>query len=228
MWLQATLTAQDLQDALAKITPLRVPLDSQDPDRCLWLGKPSEVTLREADGVRISTRGQVRWDVAGITVPITLRTLGVVLTPTIEQLEGEEALTFTLRVTDADLSAVPGFLEDTIIAKVNDALARPDAKLVWRFLQTLDFTFDLPATMEPKRHMSLFARWGAVRVTDEALNLVVSWGLDAAQNATTAELVPPGPVLGQDPPAELMSDDSLPTAREDPAAPRPDPVELQR
>ena len=45
MWLQATLTAKDLHDALDKITPLRIPLDNDDPDRCLWLGKPTEVRL---------------------------------------------------------------------------------------------------------------------------------------------------------------------------------------
>jgi hypothetical protein len=199
MWLQATLTAKDLHDALDKITPLRVPLDADDPDRCLWLGKPAKVTLREHEGVTISTRGQVRWEVAGITVPITLRTLSVVLMPAVEQADGEDALTFTLRVDEADLSAVPAFVEDTILARVNEALARPQSKLVWRFLQTLDFNFALPEKMEPNRHMSLFARWGAARVTDEALHLVVSWGLDAQQNATTGTLVPPEAVLDDEP-----------------------------
>ena len=31
MWLQATLTAKDLHDALDKVTPLRVPLDADVP-----------------------------------------------------------------------------------------------------------------------------------------------------------------------------------------------------
>jgi len=199
MWLQATFTAQDLLGALVKITPLRVPLDKDDPDRCLWLGKPSAVTLREGEGVHITTRGQVRWDVAGITVPITMRTLGVLLTPSIEAVDGEEALNFTLRVTEADLSAVPGFIEGSLVTRVNDALARPDARLIWRFLQTLDFTFRLPAKLEPERHMSLFARWGAVRVMDEALSLVVGWGLDAAPNATTGALVPPDVLADEEP-----------------------------
>jgi hypothetical protein len=214
MWLQATLTARDLHDALDKITPLRIPLDNDDPDRCLWLGKPTEVALREHEGVTLSTRGQVRWEVAGITVPITLRTLSVVLAPAVEKIDGEDALTFTLRVTEADLSAVPAFVEGTILSRVNEALARPQSKLIWRFLQTLDFNFALPEKLEPRRHMSLFARWGEARVTDEALHLVVSWGLDAQQNATTGAVVPPDAVLG-DLPSAPDADDTEIRARRD-------------
>ena len=95
--------------------------------------------------------------------------------------------------------------------------ACPQSKLVWRFLQTLDFNFALPEKIEPNRHMSLFARWGEARVTDEALHLVVSWGLDAQQNATSGAVVPPDAVLGDMPgaPDADSADDTEIRARRD-------------
>jgi hypothetical protein len=232
MWLQATFTAQDLHDALAKLTPLRIALDSDDPERCLWLGKPSEVFLSD-EGVHITTRGQVRWDVAGLTVPVTLRTLRVALTPSIEDLDGEEALVFGLRVVEADLTALPSFLDRSVVSRVNDALARPQSKLVWRFLDTLDFNFALPDKLEPNRRMSLFARWGKVRVTDEALTLVVSWGTDTEQDPASEPLTPPDPLLDEQHQAELQAEATglRPVALNENSAvvgPERDSVELSR
>ena len=102
----------------------------------------------------------------------------VVLSPEVLESGGQQRLSFGLHIQDADLTGVPAFIEGTLIARVNEALAQADAKLSWKFQETLDFTFKLPA-IEPTRHMVLRARSGSTRVTDDAFSLLVSWDFDA-------------------------------------------------
>ena len=88
-------------------------------------------------------------------------------------------LLFGLRIENADLSAIPAFLRGVLVARVNEALARPDVRVVWRFVDTLDFQFPLPPQLQPARCLRLFARGGEVQLQDDALRLAVDWGLSA-------------------------------------------------
>ena len=88
-------------------------------------------------------------------------------------------LLFGLRIENADLSAIPAFLRGVLVARVNEALARPDVRVVWRFVDTLDFQFPLPPQLQPPRCLRLFARGGEVQLQDDALRLAVDWGLSA-------------------------------------------------
>jgi uncharacterized protein YneR len=178
MWLQAILTAEDIKQRLTETTPLRIGLDKAAPDRSLWLSPPSEVTLVPDVGIRVVVRARVHWDLLGIGFPFTIQKLTVMLTPTVRQEEGKDALRFTARVEEADCPVLPGMVETPLIARLNEVLAKDDAALVWNFMETLDFNFDLPESLQPTRKLRLFARWGAVRVSEEGLSLAVAFGVD--------------------------------------------------
>jgi hypothetical protein len=193
MWLQALFTADDLLRALSRVTPARIPLAKEDPERCLWLSKPDSVLLRDDKDIVITTRAQVRWDVLGLTVPVTLQSVTVVLSPEVQDERGAQALSFGLRIQEADLSAVPAFVEGSLVARVNEALAEADGKMSWRFLETLDFAFHLPM-IEPRRKMKLWARSGTAKVTSEGLSLMVGWELDSESVEPEAEPLAPAPV----------------------------------
>jgi hypothetical protein len=190
MWLQALLTADDFAHVLGQLTPARLTLDRGNPDRYLSLEPPSDVTLVSGEGLRVVTQAMLQWDVIGIRVPLTLRRVSVLLTPRVEKQDEQEVLAFGLRIQEADLSSVPAFIEEPIVARVNEALDRPESRLVWRFMETLDFQFVLPPLLEPQRRAKLFARWGEVRVGDDGVTLAVAWGLHAAPANRLEENVP--------------------------------------
>lgn len=188
MRLEAHLTTADLQHALFQLTPMTVSLDPDSRHRRLSIKPPSEVELIEGVGLRVVTEVRLQWDVIGVRVPVTLRRVAIVLTPRIESQAGEEVLAFALRIEEADLSAIPAFLREVLVARVNDALTRPEARIAWRFMDTLDFHFDLPEAVRPRFHARLFARAGEVEVTDGALRLAIEWGVSADADRNASDL----------------------------------------
>ncbi len=181
MWLQALFTPADLERIVAEMTPVQMALDPDDPKRYLWLDRPTSVEMVGNVGVRIVTSARLQWDVIGITLPLTLRTVSVLLTPSITRRDGKDALAFSAQIETLDLAAVPALIEVPLVAKVNEALAAEPAQLAWRFTDTLDFTFQLPDTLAPARSLRLFARWGAVRTSEEGVAVAAAFGLDAEQ-----------------------------------------------
>ena len=174
---------------IGQITPVRIALDrDDDTERYLWLDRPSRVETTDGDGVRIVTSARLQWDVIGIKVPITLRRVSALVVPSIVRRDGADVLAFCARIEQADLSPVPEFIEEPLIARVNEALTADHAQLVWAFTDTLDFHFQLPEMLDPQRALRLYARWGAVRTTREGIAIAASFALDAEQETTSAGL----------------------------------------
>jgi hypothetical protein len=86
---------------------------------------------------------------------------------------------------------VPEFIEEPLIARVNEALTAEHAQLAWAFTDTLDFHFQLPEMIDPQRGLRLYARWGAVRTTREGIALAASFALDAEQEERQLDLSTP-------------------------------------
>jgi hypothetical protein len=179
MRLEAHLTAADFQHVFAQLTPLSVALDPDSPNKQLSLKTPSEVSVIAGLGLRVETEMQLQWDVIGLRVPVTLRRVVILMTPSVGQHDGREALLFGLRIEEADVSAIPAFLRDVVVSRVNDALSKPDVRIAWQFLDTLDFGFPLPTEIRPAYSMRLYARSGSVHVEDGNVRLTVEWGLSA-------------------------------------------------
>jgi hypothetical protein len=187
MRLEAHLTTGDLQDALFQLTPMAVSLDPDTPSRRLSIRAPSKVALLDGRGLQVVTDLQLQWDLIGVRVPVTLRRVSLLLCPVVELHEGQPALLFVPQLQEADLSAIPGILRDVILARINDALTRPEARIVWRFMDTLDFRFPLPSQVVPAFEVRLFARSASVHVENGVLRLGIDWGLtaEAPQPATS-------------------------------------------
>jgi len=193
MHLTAHLTVADLSRALAQLTPLKVSLDATNDHRFLALGTPEKVELTP-HGLRIVTDAQLQWDLIGLRVPVSMTHVSVLLSPTVIEQDGQLVLLLGVTIEAADLSAIPSFLEGVLIDRVNDALARRDASIVWRFMETLDFTFKLPQQVRPRYRVRLFASAGSVHLSERLLELRVDWGLDVhPHDHDAAEAVPDAP-----------------------------------
>jgi hypothetical protein len=187
MRLEAHLTTSDLQHAFSQLTPLVVSLDPDSPQRQLSLKAPSEVVILAGQGLRIVSEVQLQWDLIGLRVPVTLRRVAILLTPRMAEVDGQQVLAFGVRIDEADVSAIPGLLRDVLVARVNDALEKAHARIAWRFMDTLDFSFPLPPEVLPQFQLRLFARAGAVQVGADYLRLSIEWGLTADADRSTPE-----------------------------------------
>ncbi|HEX2678769.1 MAG TPA: hypothetical protein VHM19_19080 [Polyangiales bacterium] len=173
------MTPSDILKVFSELTPLRIALDREQPDRTLWLERPTKVEIVDERAVRLVTSARIQWDVVNIKLPITLRSISVLATPSIETHDGRDVLMFAMKVEEADLSVVPSFIESQIIARVNEELEAHRTEIAWRFAETLDFKFRMPEGSEPRRDVHLYARHGNVRVSNEGLVLATSFELDA-------------------------------------------------
>jgi len=116
----------------------------------------------------------------------------VLLTPSVAEVDGQPVLLFGVRIEDADLSAIPSFIESVLLDRVNDALARAKNSICWKFMETLDFSFRLPDLVSPRYRVRLFSSSGAVSVENHTLVLKVEWGLEAHPHETHDSSVVPG------------------------------------
>jgi hypothetical protein len=179
MHLEAHLSAQDFSHVLCQLTPLRIALDANSDKRFLVLSRPTHVALVGARGLRIIADLQLQWDVIGLRVPVSMKSVSLLLSPSVIEVDGQSVLAFGVRIEDADLSAIPSFVESVLLDSVNEALARRETSLAWRFMETLDFSFRLPEQASPRYRVRLYASAGAATVDDRRLVLRVDWGLEA-------------------------------------------------
>ncbi len=148
------------------------------------IDRPLEVTLVAGRGLRIATAARFTWTVAGLAVPMTVKSASLLLIPEVVVLEGREALRFLLLLERADLKLLPAFVDEEFVERVKAALLAEDARPTWRFLDTLTFSVGLPERLRSARTLRLKAQWGAVQVTDATLSFTVSYEADV----TKAEL----------------------------------------
>jgi hypothetical protein len=169
--IEATLTKADLRSLFERFAPLTIRLGGDDE---LTLDGPLEVTLDPKAGVRIVCKAKVRWSVLGLHVPVTVRSLSARVVPAVRRDEkGGEALVFRLALDDADIAALPGVFDATVLRRVNEELAKKHVELAWNFHGLLDRVFALPDSVETAAALGMRVTSSAVRMSGEALSFCV-------------------------------------------------------
>ena len=175
MYIDAILTASEIATLLGQFAPIRIHLTATDEDRS-WveLERPDEVQMVPGRGVRVVCSGRLRYAVAGIKLPLSIRRIQVLLEPKIVELGADEQrLDFALHIEDADLENIPGLVDRAIVGKVNDALTPEATSMLWEFSRTLALNVRLPERLEPLEQLLLRAPGGVVSVTHEGVGLRV-------------------------------------------------------
>jgi hypothetical protein len=172
MWLEAILSNEDLTALVGQLAPLTIPLADQGH---LEVTDPHDITLVAGVGLRLICKAKLRWPVLGIDVPITLKSVTVVLRPEIAKDESGESLVFKLEIEHADFAGIPTMLDTRITEKVNKELAAKHVELAWDFKKSLSHVFKLPESLQPIDAIALDVAWGEIKVTDKALVFAVSF-----------------------------------------------------
>ncbi|MGH7293828.1 MAG: hypothetical protein ACRELB_02790 [Polyangiaceae bacterium] len=170
MWLEAIIPKEDLSAVVGELTPLTFLLGA---DGRLSLSEPSEVSLVEAVGLRAVCKAHVHWSVLGISVPVTLHSLAVLLRPEIHPRDGGPALVFRVEIEHADLAGVPDVIDDRVTQLLNHELETKHVELSWAYRTTLSHVFDLPEMLRPLERLAVTAGAARVSVTRDAAALAI-------------------------------------------------------
>jgi hypothetical protein len=171
--------------------PLKLLLGGPTKDeRFLQLSDPSAIELVPNAGLRIACRAQIRWPVLGITVPITARSVSVLLRPSIAQIDQQPALVFRPKIEHADLSGVPARLDATVTDAINRALSER-VKPTWQFGTMLTRTIAMPAILATTSAIDLQVQSGAVEVSHDAFTFQLTLSAAAPRRSTVAEPAAP-------------------------------------
>jgi hypothetical protein len=173
MWVEAIVSQEDFVALAAELLPLSVHLGDPDSDHYLLLSAATAVSLVEGRGLRVTCDAQIRWPVLGMDIPINVEGLTVLVEPSVPEAKGP--LLVGVQLEHADVAWLPAIIDAKIVDAINDALKKKSADLSWTFTRTLSHEFELPEILQPLSGLDLSAGWGKVRVTTEAMVLVVSF-----------------------------------------------------
>jgi hypothetical protein len=209
MWVEAVLSKEDLASLVAQIVPLTIRIDPDaSADHYIELETATDLVLVADQGLRMTTQARIHWPVLGITVPIKIDPLSVIIRPTVTNTPKGDALSFTLEIEQADFAKIPAFGDQAITDKINRELSKRHVELAWAFAAMLSHRFDLPPLLEPLDSLALNVAWGKVRVTEEAMVLAISFHAEVSRRGDEV-------VTGQ------RTNGSLPSANGHPLANRP-------
>ena len=177
MWIEAIISQDDFESLAVELLPLAIHLGASDSEHYLLLSAATALSLVEGRGLRFTCNAQIRWPVLGVDVPINVHGLTVLVEPSVA--EGSDSLQLGIQLERANVSWLPALVDAKIVEAVNEALHRRRADLSWNFAETLSHEFALPELVQPLRALNLKAGWGKVRVTAEAMVLVISFRASA-------------------------------------------------
>jgi len=172
MWVEAILTRDDLAKTVNDFCPLKIRLGESGT---LLMAGPRDITLIPDVGLRMSVSLEIHWPILGVELPLSIRSATLEVRPEILKKPGADQLTLKLHLDDVDISILPAFIDRGIVERVNKELEARHVDLSWAFTETLSHVFDLPDALASARALDLCASWGSVKITDEALVLVVSF-----------------------------------------------------
>lgn len=186
MWLDAIVTAGDLQQVVNQLTPATVPLGDRGH---LYFDAPAEVSLVAERGLRIRCGAKLLWPLLGIDVAITISSMTILVVPSIEARGGERAIVFTPEVEQLDLALLPDIGDAEVRSYINRELQAKRIELPWNYKQTLDHQFVLPEWFRDNATFDIRSNGAAVKVTNDSIGLAIGLTASVGSAPATAEVM---------------------------------------
>lgn len=187
MWVETIFSRDDVTRLLGELLPAKIRLGAPEDEGWLALYDLGDVVLVPDTGLRVSCCAKLRWDVAGISIPITIQALTVLFRPLVLKRATGEVLSFGLEIEHADLAHVPEFIDQKITDHVNRELAANE--LSWDFTTALSRVIPVPSNVEPIDAVDLKVAWAKLRIDADAMVIAVSFHAHLLRDG--ASVVPP-------------------------------------
>ena len=185
MWLDAIVTSSDIQALVNELTPATIPLGERGH---LYFDAPAEVSLLADRGLRLRCHAKLAWPVLGIEVAVTIRSMTLLVIPSIESRDGEQVIVFSPEVDALDLALVPDIGDDEVRAFINRALQEKRIELPWNYRETLGHQFPLPDWFGSDAAFGIRPNGAAIKVTNDTMGLAI--GIHAGIEPAVVEAPP--------------------------------------
>lgn len=170
MLLTAAVTKAEIVALIEALTPLHITIDA-NKGRSVNVGRPRVELVPDA-GIRLRGDARITWDVAGMTVPVTIQSWQVMLLPRIVTRGTSRVLQFEPVLEALDLKRVPAFLDDKIAKAIGDGIAQNRDKLMLDFARKLTKRWALPQRLGAGA-FALTAVDGGVAMTADELRMTL-------------------------------------------------------
>jgi hypothetical protein len=182
MWLDAIVTSSDIQALVDQLTPATIPLGERGH---LFFDAPADVSLVADRGLRLRCHAKLAWPVLGIEVAVTIKSMTLLVIPSVESRDGEQVIVFSPEVDALDLALVPDIGDAEIRAFINRALLEKRIELPWNYRETLGHQFPLPDWFGPGAAFGVRPNGAAIKVTNDTMGLAI--GFHAGVEPTAQE-----------------------------------------
>ena len=154
MNVSVTFGLADLRQLVASLVPLRLELSDDKESKVLECTAVTSVELVPTRGLRVVCDGHVTWPVLfGISIPIALRELSIILQPTVESnAKGKPELRLRVYIEHAELRAVPEVLERSLVDRVGTLLAEHGSLLDVDLAALGKINAKMPQSFAPLMH----------------------------------------------------------------------------
>ena len=170
MWLDAVVTTADLQTVVARLTPATIPLGARGH---LFFDAPAEVSLVADRGLRVRCHAKLSWPILGIDVAITIRSMTLLVVPSIELRDGNRVIVFAPEVDALDLALLPDVGDDELRAFINRELQERRIEVPWNDKETLDHQFAWPDWFPGGAIFEIRTNGAAIKVTNDSIGLAI-------------------------------------------------------
>jgi hypothetical protein len=194
MWLEAILTKTDLETVLLQFSPMKIVLGDNGS---LLLAEPKEVTMIPDAGIGVIVDATLHWPILGFDVPVHFRGLTLRVLPIVDKAAKGTPLVFRLQLDHTGMTMLPSMLDHRVTTIVNDELTKKHVELSWNFIETLSHEFGLPKAMASAESISLIARDGVAKATEQALGLAVRFETAVKPRAPAATTLPAAPAADE-------------------------------
>lgn len=185
MDIDVTVSRDELVGLLEEFAPIRIHFTETDEDRrWLELEQPAVVEFVPGVGVRLVTSGKLRYELAGIKIPATIRKIRLLMIPqVIPAKSSRQSLAFRLELEEGDLVHIPDFIDGALVKRVNSALTPEASGMIWKFGEMLDKHLALPERLEPLDNLRVSVAGGAVAVDAASICFSIRLSINVMRSA---------------------------------------------
>lgn len=180
MKLTLSIGKHEIERAAAELTPLKIDLGRK---RSVSFGRPEIIELVPQTGLRVRGDAKMVWEVAGLTLPVTLRAWQMLLVPSIARRDGTLVLAFDPVLEELDFKRVPASFDERITDAVNEGVASQRGKLSWNLSRLLGSSTRLPARVSPGGAFDLVPVSARVDIAASELRVEVDLAAEVVDHA---------------------------------------------
>lgn len=184
MDVRVSISAAELVASVHEFLPYQVDI-SADGSQKRWLrvNAPDTVEFVPRQGMRVVASATFHHNVP-LVPDVTIRRSVLMMRPHIMMADNGEILAFEVRLEDLDLKGIPGFIDQSIVQRVNDQMRERQKQIAWDFSTSLTCALSLGQRSLLIEAVQLRTTRGQLEVADDGIILSLPIAVGFVRRAT--------------------------------------------